>query len=685
MISNKTHELVKKTKKELAAYRKQFEDDWNKFDDAYYGKQHITGEHHKVVKNHVFKIIESQVPILTDSMSGTRAIAESGERQDDAALLEKSIAYVYKRQNLPMKLPTLVRSSLISGPGYLYVYHDSDADNGNGAIRFKQLMWKSVFLDGDVDDIQDSSKTVIEHTVRRDALKSIYPEMAEEIDKVKSDGTMDAVDDNNYETRDLSGSEKYPSGKPKEYKADDILCVKETYLKDYQLVEIEEGETLEETEAENADLIQGVAVNIKKFEDHEAHQQKHLEARGQLLAQFGLEPETPFEEVAEFLQALGQQNPEIGEGFNEILLAVKVIDNHIEEHEIMKEQNPEGGKPKFNDGLRVIKSVGKVILYDGPNVPENGMVPLVPFYAYKDHTVYGFSEVKNILSGQRTLNTVDDYEYRNLKLNANTGWIGDKDSEVDETTLTNEPGLVVLKKRGTDIRRMEPGTVSPQLERRKVNDAREMEDISGINEATQGKTPSANASGYSIERLQNQAIGRIRLKQRVNDYYSIKRLGELTASFIIHFWSDEKILRLTDDTGQIEEHIFDPIRMQELNYSIEIEPGSMAGIDRDALNAYYINLFQLGLTDKITTLKMLDFPKKQMAITAAEENDEVAAQLEQMQMQMERLQIQNAQLRQLINPELVSNEEARAVEEFNRQEAINSLTNAGANEGQPVT
>src|SRR4051812_44626199 len=77
-------ELVKEVEKELSDYRRPFEKSWREYDNAYYGKQHKTGESKKTVKNHVFKIIEGEVPILTDSMPGTQVTSNTEAKQPDA-------------------------------------------------------------------------------------------------------------------------------------------------------------------------------------------------------------------------------------------------------------------------------------------------------------------------------------------------------------------------------------------------------------------------------------------------------------------------------------------------------------------------------------------------------------------------------------------------------------------------
>ena len=242
-------ELAKKTRKELANYRKPFESSWRTYDNAYYGKQHKTGEDKKTVKNHIFKIIEGEVPILTDSMPGTQVTATIEEKQEDADILNKAISFVYQDQNLPLLLPTLVRSSLISAPGYLYAYYDSDANDGDGKITYKQLPWKNVFLDGNVQDIEQSKKCVIEMDMRKDELISMWPEFEEEIEEADGEEVSHGQD-NNFETRDISNNQANQEGKPKKFTAEDIVTYQETWIKSFELEAIPPEDTQEEIEKE---------------------------------------------------------------------------------------------------------------------------------------------------------------------------------------------------------------------------------------------------------------------------------------------------------------------------------------------------------------------------------------------------------------------------------------------------
>jgi hypothetical protein len=694
-------ELVKEVQKELADYRRPFEKEWREYDNAYYGKQHKTGESKKSVKNHIFKIIEGEVPILTDSMPGTQVDAELADKQVDADVLNKAIRYVYQDQNLPLIQPTLVRSGLISAPGYLYAFYNPDADGGDGKIEYKQLPWEYVYLDGNAQTIEQAERGRIEIPMRREAIARMWPEKRNEVMGVNPNKqeTSSFDDSENFETRDISSGDE-SRGKPSKAKAKDIIKYSETWIKSYDLEPISDEETAEELAKERAQFTASEVPNIGKWENHDAHMQDHAAQRAEVLSMVGLPGDAPFEQVSQAIDQLLAQNPQ-AEQLSSVLLTVKMIDNHLEEHAEMKKLNPSGERPKYKDGWRIIKSVDNVLLYDGANPEERmgiGHIPIVPFYGYKDDTIYGFGEVKNIIDAQRSLNDMDQRELEGLRVNANSGWVADHEAEVDENQLTNEPGIVIKKKKGTEVRRFEPGQVSPQLTQRKELDENAMEQISGMNEATQGQLPSSGASGVTVQKLQTQAIGRIRLKDRYLQHYSMRRLAIITAQLILNHWTTEKQFRLRGENSQIEDVVFDPIRMQDLGYSISISPGSMAGLDKDAMNALYIQLFQLGAASGAMTfedlLMIMDFPKREMLLAKLKERAQEAQAIEELQSQIQELQTQNSSIVGLINPALLESEQKQIYEVAMKQALLEKVMsqqqpqpetqgNEGAINGQP--
>ena len=180
-----TRKLTGKIEKELKKYQKQFRSDWRDFENAYYGKQHKTGDAVKQTKNHVFRIIETQVPVITDSMPSTLFTATRNDKQLGADMLSKGVQFVYKNQELQTKLATEVRKALTAAPGFLYVEYDYEANNGLGDIIIKPMHWENVLLDGNKQTLEESSRAVLFFDERRDFLKRKFAHKAEEIEEIK--------------------------------------------------------------------------------------------------------------------------------------------------------------------------------------------------------------------------------------------------------------------------------------------------------------------------------------------------------------------------------------------------------------------------------------------------------------------------------------------------------------------
>jgi hypothetical protein len=690
-----TLKIIKEVKSELSEYRKPFESDWNKYDNAYYGKQHKTGDDVKTTKNHIFKLVETEIPMLTDGMAIPTFTAKRQDKQAPADILAAATKYVYQDQNLMLLLPSLLRSSAMSAPGYLYVLNNPDAECGNGKIEYRQLPWKSVFLDGNAQTIEQSEKCRIEIGMRKDAIIRTWPEHAEKIKELTGTTKKDSHDDGNYEKRDVAG-ENHTSGKPKAYSSKDILTYVETWVKDYSLTDIDEDETNEEIREVLNAIENGNSPEASKWENHDAIINAVKQKRAELLSSVGLNGDASFEQVSDHIESILQQNPE-AEELKSGLLIVKIIDEHVEAREAFKKLNPTSQMPKFEDGWRLIKSVGNVILYDGESNQKSGEIPLVPFYTYKDDTVYGFGIVKNIFNAQQTLNDVDFREFEGLRVCSNPGWVADHESEVDDNTLTNKPGIVVKKNKGTEVRRLEPGMVSPQLDARKKFDQLAMESIEGVNEQTMnGAAPVGSASGVAVQKIQTQPIGRIRLKGRNLEYYSMRRLSIITAGLILDNWTEEKLLRFRNGEGDVEEIYFNPIEMEELEYTVDISPTSMAGVDKDQLIAFYMMLLNNQHIDFEMFLSATpEFVGKNILVKTLKEktNKDQAIQQaqEQYESQLQELQKQNIKLKGVIDSgrmamnETLSADEKKIFKQQEREAAMSAIMTNELNNEEPIT
>jgi hypothetical protein len=295
--------------------------------------------------------------------------------------------------------------------------------------------------------------------------------------------------------------------------------------------------------------------------------------------------------------------------------------------------------------MRLTMRTRDVILYDGPSPVEDGLYPLAPVYSYKiEERIYGFGEIKNILSPQKVYNELHYHEYLGLKRVSNPGWIKDDNSGIDDTTLTNEPGIVVTKRAGTEARRLEPGQVSPQLQAKQVDIRQTIEAISGINEATQGRRPRGVTAARAIEFLQQQAVGRIRLKSRMLEEWTMLRLGKLTLSRILKYWSTTRILKVYDDNGKITTFEFRPEDMADLKFEVRVSPGTTFGVSKEVILEQTQQLLAQGILDPETFVILNDLPFKNTILSKIQERDQLRQQAEGLAAENEQLKLQMAEL-----------------------------------------
>jgi hypothetical protein len=623
----KTIELLNKRFKEAAKYRETFEEEWKECEDFYNGKH--WKDQNRSFKNLVFPLVEQEVSTLTDSLPSTDILARKPEREEDAKTLEASIHFTYEQQSFFLKLAMALRGSLKTGTAFHYVDFDPDADNGQGITTIKNIPWKHVYLDPSATEIDEAGFVGIKFPVRIEEAKRKHPKFADKISCSSSEGgsqyesTGQGLNENraNYGTGQSSASDKF--------KLEGMVTIEEAWLRDYTMVNIPESETAEKIAKETEAFFQGVNPPITRFEDHakeiEAHHAQLVSIAGEAL---GVNPADVTEQDIEQLK----EDPRIG-------IVVLMIQDHIKIHEQYQKTNPENKRPKYDSSLRLVIKIGNVIVYDGSPPVEDGMVPLVPYYCYKDEaSIYGVGEVKNILPAQKSFNEMDHAEMESLHLSANTGWVIDSDCGVEPSSITNKRGKIYQIKPGSGFRRLEAGQVNPQLAMRKQSDQQFMQIITGMNEASQGRASGGITAARAIERLQQQTNGRLRLKSSSLAFYSLPRLGRLVASRNSKYWTTERLMRVTDNsTGQVNLIKFSPEQVRDLEYDVRVVQSSLAGTDKEAIADAMLAYVEKGLMPAKVYFQTVDVPNKKKILEALDEADQQKMMLQQLTQENEQL------------------------------------------------
>ena len=123
-------------------------------------------------------------------------------------------------------------------------------------------------------------------------------------------------------------------------------------------------------------------------------------------------------------------------------------------------------------------------------------------------------EVEQIISPQKYANEVVNIILQNAQLMSNQVWILDKNSGVARNSLTNRAGLVVRKNPGTEVRRDAPPPLPAYLQEIARLLREDIEHISGVYDVTRGERPTGITAAAAIQALNEQAQGRIKLKDQ---------------------------------------------------------------------------------------------------------------------------------------------------------------------------
>jgi hypothetical protein len=609
-----------------------------------------------------------------DPMPSTDILAhDEANFGEHALVLEAAKDHVYRQQNLFIKDAQMFRQGLKTGTGYQFVAFNPDGERGEGTIEVLNLSRKQVIRDPAADNIDQARYVFIDIPMSDDDGERRYPEtwhkISQNADQFLFSGAKGFLEKFNI----LGGSKREVN----RYDSKDIKFVELCFIKDFTMEAIPKDETQVQLTEESAQLMNGVNPDITKNEDHIAHIKGHEEQKQIILeeafASMGIAPGMATDADLENLMT----------SVPDVALKLQIIDDHIEMHKMYLESINEGelGKrPKYPNNLRLIIKTGKIVHYDGPPEVDNGLVPLVEFECYKDE---GPAEgvIKHLIPMQKTINELDSREKKGLEVATSPGFMVEKGSGLDPDTIVDEPGMILMVENGYRAERLQPGAVSAQLEQRIRREYESMNRIEGTGETVFGEAPKGDPSGVLMKRLQQQALGRIRLKSKMGEV-AIYRRDLILISYIMHYWSTERKLRTEDANGAIKFLKFDPRMMQNFTYELAISPGSAAGIDQEQIQATYKELLVAGVIDLRSYAILTNLPKKQELMQILDEKDEMAAQLQEAQMAIQQAQKDALMMKANLAPQLLSPEELKTVQALalEEQQAALNLNPAVGND-----
>lgn len=218
---------------------------------------------------------------------------------------------------------------------------------------------------------------------------------------------------------------------------------------------------------------------------------------------------------------------------------------------------------KYPKGRKIV-CAGKILLEDGELEYDDGKYPIARLVNdIIPRSFWGESEIKNQKSPQDIANKLMSYLLDYLIIMGNPVWVIDSEAQVDVDNITNEPGMILLKKKGAEARR-EQGVSPPPFIMNTLQWV--MSDvfakISGQNDVSQGLLSQTNLSGEAISQMTEAAQTRLRAKARNLDAY-LQQVGQMMVSRILQYYNLPRIVRITGKDGEAAKYF---------RFSVEQQP-----------------------------------------------------------------------------------------------------------------
>jgi hypothetical protein len=349
----------------------------------------------------------------------------------------------------------------------------------------------------------------------------------------------------------------------------------------------------------------------------------------------------------------------------------QVEDKNGEQSTVFKKKYPRG---------RVITILpdSQVLLQAVDNPYADGKFPYVRFVdTLVAGQIWGDGEVGPLIETQKMINkvgaTITDWCNRMT----NSVWVIDDDSGVNPAMLTNQVGLIISKRRGTEVRREAAQNLPSEVFEFYNLLMRLIDQQSGIHDTSRGRTPSGVTAAAAIQSLQDADQTRIRLKER-NLQASLVQLGYMVTSRMLQFYTTPRVVRITgaqewpefyevffsreeqqeqgnpypDQFADAQEMIptkkyvantkqyqFSPSTRQYVavtdwqqtapskgEFDVEVQAGTSLPFMKQRRSNLAFQLFQAGAIDQEALLEAVEFPKSDETMRRMNEAKQQAAQ-----------------------------------------------------------
>lgn len=130
------------------------------------------------VVNLVFSVVETMVPILTDSRPQIVVSPRSPEDEGISQVLGAILEWLWEANDMEVKLPKIVRNKLIFGNGFLKVLWNPDLRGGLGDIDTVPVDPAHIFISPFAKTLQESEYVIHAENLHKRMVKRLFPQVS---------------------------------------------------------------------------------------------------------------------------------------------------------------------------------------------------------------------------------------------------------------------------------------------------------------------------------------------------------------------------------------------------------------------------------------------------------------------------------------------------------------------------
>lgn len=606
-----------------------------------------------IVVNVIKPAVEQVVALLTANKPRFAATGREDSDSKTAKVFADILAYIWERSKGNSLFKKSIRDYYTKGRGHLLAYFDPNDDFGKGEIKLAYVDPLDIYPDPNTKDpnFSDSSHIIIHQIQTSEQIQAQYPGILQVLsglntssetqnkysstrtNTITSQDSIDGYRDTYHDKYDVF--ERYSKIQFNTYRFSEPMS-------NWEEVDITDAELPDILERQTFVLVQGGQPQpIVKPEDIEMFSQLYQQVGEVFHYMIPIDPNTGQPDPNGQPQPM--PGPETGQDPAEIPNSTQQL-TPVPLRVLIEQQMVIVNTYTATKIKRVL-SIDRTTIFS--TVLPISSVPILTLCNHHNNNPYPMSDVRFVRPIQEYINKIRSLIIAHATNSTNTKLLIPRGA-VDKKQLMEEWGRAGTGVIEFDAELGAPVVAGPvplpnELYKNEFDARKDIQEILGIYSLQQGDATSAPPTYRGIVSLDE--FGQRRIKSKQADLESaLTEFAKVLVEMIQNYYDSPRIFRLLDPSGLTREAKInvpydgvDPNLKFKLNdvtvgrYDVVVVSGSMLPSNRWAQLEYYLEMYKMGLIDRVEALKkteVVDVEGVEFRINEMQQMKQYISQLE---------------------------------------------------------